>query len=107
MKFSIQILNLIFLPTTTKNIEQTKKNAVINKSNIEEKRLNNDEFDNINIWIENIRQSNVYIVNSLEELYYEFNRDDSYYRLTQCKVIGNKFENDTRIPVQTSKSFKQ
>jgi hypothetical protein len=53
------ILNLILLPTTTKNIEQTKKNHVINKSNIEEKRLNNDEFDNINIWIENIINEDV------------------------------------------------
>lgn len=53
------ILNLILLPTTTKNIEQTKKNSVINKPNIEEKRLNNDEFDNINIWIENIISEDV------------------------------------------------
>lgn len=48
------VLNLTLLPITTKNIDQTKKAAVMNKINIENKRLNYDEFDNINIWVENI-----------------------------------------------------
>ena len=53
------ILNLFLLPTTIENIEQSKKAAVINQANIEDKKLNNDEFDNINRWIENILNDDV------------------------------------------------
>ena len=50
------------------------------------------EGDILEIWIENIKQDNVYTVEKLEELYFEMNRDDSYYRFTKVKVIGNIYE---------------
>lgn len=53
------VLNLFLLPITTKNIEQNKKTSVLNKANIEDKSLNNDEFKNVNIWIENILNNDV------------------------------------------------
>lgn len=50
------------------------------------------EGDILEIWIENIKQDNLYTVQKLEELYFELNRNDSYHRFTQVKVIGNIFE---------------
>lgn len=38
-------------------------------------------------------QDDVYEVRSLEELYREFNRDDSYYTFTEVEIIGNIHEN--------------
>ena len=46
------------------------------------------EGDVLEIWIENIKQDNRYTVEDLRELYFEMNRDDSYYRINQIKVLG-------------------
>lgn len=50
------------------------------------------EGDILEIWIENIKQDNLYTVDDMKELYFEMNRDDSYYRFNKVKVIGNVYE---------------
>jgi len=51
------------------------------------------EGDILEIWIDNIKQYNYYLVEDLKDLYLEMNRDDPYLRFTNIKVIGNKYEN--------------
>ena len=51
------------------------------------------EDDILEIWIDDIKQDNYYIVKDLRELYLEMNRDDSYYRISKIKIVGNKWEN--------------
>ena len=51
------------------------------------------EDDILEIWIDGIKQDNYYIVEDSRELYLEMNRDDSYYRISKIKVVGNKWEN--------------
>lgn len=55
------------------------------------------EGDVLEIWIENIKQDNLYTVEKSEELYFEMNREDSYYRFTQVKVLGNIYENSNLL----------
>lgn len=76
------ILNLFLLPTTINNIEQTKKDAAINNTNIEEKKLSNVEFNNIKIWIENI------INDDIEEAYINKNNGE---------IIINSLDNIDRL----------
>lgn len=64
------ILNLFLLPNTIKNIEQIKKTTLGNKTNIEEKSLSSVQFDNINIWIEDI------INDDVEEAYINKNKGE-------------------------------
>lgn len=82
------IINLLMLPTTTKNIYKTKKVDVSNKVSIEDKKFKSDEINNINIWIENVLNDNV------EEVY--INKDkgeividslEGIDRLTSNKLI--------------------
>lgn len=51
------------------------------------------EDDILEIWVDGIKQDDYYIVEDLRELYLEMNRDDSYYRISKIKIIGNKWEN--------------
>lgn len=80
------ILNLFLLPTTIKSIEKTKKDAVINKTNIEEKSLSDGEFDNIKIWIDNVISDNV------EEAYINKNKGEIIISSLENidKLSGNK-----------------
>lgn len=55
------------------------------------------EGDVLEIWIENIKQDNRYTVEDLRELYFEMNRDDSYYRINQIKVLGNLYEHPNSL----------
>lgn len=51
------------------------------------------EGDILIIWIDEDRQTDLYEVKDLRELYLECNRDDSYYRISSMKIVGNIFEN--------------
>ena len=51
------------------------------------------EDDILEIWIDGAKQDNYYVVEDSRELYLEMNRDDSYYRISKIKVVGNKWEN--------------
>lgn len=51
------------------------------------------EGDILTIWIDNHKQKPKYIVEDMRELYHELERDDSYYRIQKCEVIGNIYEN--------------
>lgn len=51
------------------------------------------EGDILKIKIQNDWQENFYTVESLEELYFEINRDESYYRITEIEIVGNNCEN--------------
>ena len=51
------------------------------------------EGDILEIWIGGVKQIPPYIVTDLRELYLDFNRDDSYYCLSACRIIGNIHEN--------------
>lgn len=57
------------------------------------KDVNVYEDDILEIWIDNIKQDGYYLVEDLRELNLEMNRDDSYYRISKIKVVGNKWEN--------------
>ena len=51
------------------------------------------EGDILTVWVGSYKQANPYTVESLEELYRQFNRDDSYYLFSEAEVIGNIYEN--------------
>lgn len=51
------------------------------------------EGDILTIWIEHCKQSSPYLVEDMRELYYQCNREDSYYRFTNTEVIGNAHDN--------------
>ena len=51
------------------------------------------EGDILTVWVGSYKQANPYTVESLEELYRQFNRDDSYYLFSEVEVIGNIYEN--------------
>ena len=96
------ILNLFLLPTTLKNIEQTRRDAVINKTNIEEKSLSDVEFDNIRIWIENILNDNV------EEAYINKNKGEiTISSLENIDVLsGNKSITISDVNLENDGQYK-
>ena len=51
------------------------------------------EGDILKIWIEGYEQASPYVVEDMRELYFELERDDSYYRIQETEVIGNIYEN--------------
>lgn len=51
------------------------------------------EGDILEIRIEDVLQHNYYIVEDIKDLYLECNRDDSYFRITSFRIIGNIYEN--------------
>lgn len=53
------------------------------------------EGDILEIYIQGDKQVSAYIVNSIEEFYFDLNREDSYYRITAYKLLGNIFENES------------
>lgn len=96
------VLNLFLLPTSIKNIEQTKKDAVINKTNIEEKSLSNVELDNIKIWIENIMNDNV------EEAYIDKNKGEIIISNLENldKLSGNKIITISDVNLKNDGKYK-
>ncbi|WP_160688821.1 hypothetical protein [Clostridium sp. C2-6-12] len=83
----ILIVNLFLLPITVKSNEQAKKATSINKINVEEKQLGMDEFENINIWIENI------INDDVEEAYIDKNKGE---------IIINSIDNIDKLSSKKS-----
>ena len=63
------------------------------------------EGDIIRIWMGGCRQDNPYIVRDMRELYFECNREDSYFRITKIEIVGNIFE--TSKLLNHTESFKQ
>lgn len=51
------------------------------------------EGDILNTWVSGYLQKIPYVVEDLRELYNEFNRDDGYYLMQRCEIIGNIYEN--------------
>ncbi|MFW6030483.1 MAG: YopX family protein [Halanaerobiales bacterium] len=51
------------------------------------------EGDILKIWIEGILQNNLYIIEDLREFFRFCNCVDSYFRITDRLIIGNKHEN--------------
>lgn len=96
------ILNLFLLPTTFKNIEQAKKDAVINKTTTEEKGLGNVEYDNIKIWIENIINDNV------EEAYINKNKGEIIISsLENIDILsGNKSITISDVNLDNDRKYK-
>jgi hypothetical protein len=96
------ILNLFLLPITTKNIDQTKKVSIINKTNIENKRLNNEGFDNVNIWIENVLNDDI------EEAYINKNKGEIVISSLENidELIGNKFITISDMNLNDSGKYK-
>lgn len=76
------VLNLMLLPTIIEDIEETNKAAIINNTNIENDKLSDNEFDKINIWIENIFSDDI------EEVYINKNKGE---------IIINSLENIDRL----------
>ena len=64
------ILNLILLPSTAKSVEDMKKVPAIDKMNIERNKPNEIEFNQINLWIENILNEDI------EEVYINKNKGE-------------------------------
>jgi len=52
------------------------------------------EGDILKVWMGGDCQDGRYIVEDLRSLYFECNRDDSYYRINDMEVIGNIHENE-------------
>lgn len=51
------------------------------------------EGDIVTVWVEGCKQNSPEVVKDIREFYYECNRDDPYYRITETKIIGNIHEN--------------
>lgn len=51
------------------------------------------EGDILKIWIGGYEQASPYVVEDMRELYFELERDDSYYRIQETEIIGNIYEN--------------
>jgi hypothetical protein len=57
------------------------------------------EGDILTVWIGGVKQDRPEVVTSLEELYLNYNRDDSYYLFSSCEVIGSKYQNPELLEV--------
>lgn len=64
------------------------------------------EGDILKDWRSGTEQVNPYIVVDLRELYLEQNRDDFYYTMTNCRVIGNIHENPELLKEVSHESDK-
>ena len=53
------IINLLLIPITTKSISEAKEKPIANKSVIYDSKQNKINFNDINIWIENIIKDEV------------------------------------------------
>ena len=51
------------------------------------------EGDILSVYIGGTLQDNTYIVEDMCDLHLQMNREDSYYRMTSCRVIGNIHDN--------------
>ena len=51
------------------------------------------EDDILKTWIGGYEQASPYVVEDMRKLYFELERDDSYYRIQKTEVIGNIYEN--------------
>lgn len=51
------------------------------------------EGDILKVKMQRDWQTQPYIVKDLRALYLDFNRDDSYYLIVECEIIGNIFQN--------------
>jgi hypothetical protein len=85
------IINLLMLPTTTKNIYKTKKVDVSNKVSIEDKKFKSDEINNVNIWIKSVLNDNV------EEVY--INKDKGEIVIDSLEGI-DRLTSNKRITIR-------
>ena len=51
------------------------------------------EDDILKTWIGGYEQASPYVVEDMRKLYFELNRDDSYYRIQKTEILGNIYEN--------------
>ena len=51
------------------------------------------EDDILKTWIGGYEQASPYVVEDMRELYFELERDDSYYRIQKTEILGNIYEN--------------
>ena len=68
------IINLLLIPITTKSISEAKEKPIANKSSIYDSKQNKINFNDINIWIENIIKDEIeeaYITNNNGEVLME------------------------------------
>lgn len=49
--------------------------------------------DILNTWVDGYLQKILYVVEDMRKLYNEFNRDDGYYLMQRCEIIGNIYKN--------------
>jgi hypothetical protein len=96
------IINLLLLPTTTKNIYETKKVNVSNKVNIEDNKFKSDGINNVNVWIENILNDNV------EEVY--INKDKGEIVISNLegidRLINNKLITISDVNLKNDGKYK-
>ena len=73
--------------------EKNKELHLIEYTGLHDK--NNKETykkDMLQIWMEGDKQTKPYIVESLRSFYADLDTNDSYMRITDFEVIGNRFE---------------
>ena len=58
------------------------------------------EGDILSVYIGGTLQDNTYIVEDMCDLHLQMNREDSYYRMTSCRVIGNIHDNHELMEVE-------
>ena len=58
------------------------------------------EGDILKTWIGGYEQASPYVVEDMRKLYFELERDDSYYRIQKTEVIGNIYENPELLEVE-------
>ena len=51
------------------------------------------EGDILKTWIGGYEQASPYVVEDMRKLYFELERDDSYYRIQKTEILGNIYEN--------------
>lgn len=96
------IINLFLLPTTTKNIYETKKVDLSNKVNIEDNKFKSDEIGDVNIWIENILNDNV------EEVYINKNKGEIVINSLEGidRLISNKLITISDVNLKNDGKYK-
>ena len=58
------------------------------------------EGDILKTWIGGYEQASPYVVEDMRKLYFELERDDSYYRIQKTEIIGNIYENPELLEVE-------